>query len=190
MSQHNINNGTSKILNLLNEANDSKFVARKWNIVNDNSKSNYDATNEITYNTEILKSNLCDYNKAYILVRGDITVAVGPATQVAFKYCAPFTKCIKKIHETTTYDAEDLDLLMLMYNLLNYSSKYSETTGSFQFYFKDEVIKFNVHIPNNDNFKCFKYKATLLRNSCSIYCKCCQWLSKKCKNCCDIKYFK
>ena len=53
-----------KILNLLNEANDSKFVTRKWNIVNDNSKSNYDATNEITYNTEILKSNLCDYRNA------------------------------------------------------------------------------------------------------------------------------
>ena len=61
-----------KILNLLNEANDSKFVTRKRNIVNDNSKSICDATNEITYNTEILKSNLCDHNDAYILVRGDI----------------------------------------------------------------------------------------------------------------------
>ena len=53
-----------KILNLLNEANDSKFVTRKWNIVNDNSKSNCDATNETTYNTEMLKSNLCDHNDA------------------------------------------------------------------------------------------------------------------------------
>ena len=61
-----------KVLSLLNEANDSKFVTRKRNIVNDNSKSIYDATNEITYNTEILKSNLCDHNDAYILVRGDI----------------------------------------------------------------------------------------------------------------------
>ena len=55
-----------KILNLLNEANDSKFITRKWNIANGNWKSNYDATNEITYNTEILKSNLCDYSDAYI----------------------------------------------------------------------------------------------------------------------------
>ena len=47
-----------KILILSNEANDYKFVTRKWNIINDNSKSNYDATNKITYNTEILKSNL------------------------------------------------------------------------------------------------------------------------------------
>ena len=74
-----------KILNLLNEASDSKFVTRKWNNVNDNSKSNYDATNEISYHTEVLKSNLCDYNDAYILVRGEITVVAAPATQVAFK---------------------------------------------------------------------------------------------------------
>ena len=60
-----------KILNLLNEANDPKFVTRKWNIVNDNSSSG--VGNEIIYNTEVLKSNLCDYNDAYNLVRGDIT---------------------------------------------------------------------------------------------------------------------
>ena len=54
-----------KILNLLNDANDSKFVTVKWNIVNDNWNSNYAAANEITFNTEILKPNLCDYhNKA------------------------------------------------------------------------------------------------------------------------------
>ena len=53
-----------KILSLLNEASDSKFVKRKWNIVNDNSKSNYDATNEIIYKTEVLNSYLCDYNVA------------------------------------------------------------------------------------------------------------------------------
>ena len=63
-----------KILNLLNEASDSKFLTRKWSIVNDNLKANYGIRNEITYKTEVLKSNLCDYNNAYILVRGDITV--------------------------------------------------------------------------------------------------------------------
>ena len=51
-----------KILDLLNEANDSKFVTRKWNIVNNNSKSNYCAGNEIIYNKEVLKSNLFDYD--------------------------------------------------------------------------------------------------------------------------------
>ena len=65
-----------KTLILLNEANDSKFVIRKWNIVNDQSNANYDAGNEIIYNTEVLKSNLCDYNDAYILVRGDVVTTV------------------------------------------------------------------------------------------------------------------
>ena len=119
-----------KILNLLNEANDSKFVPRKWNIVNDQSNANYDAGNEIVYNTEDLKSNLCNYNDAYILVRGDITVIAAPETQVAFKNCAPFIKCITKFDVTTIDDAEDLDLVMPMYNLIEYSSNYSETTGS------------------------------------------------------------
>ena len=62
-----------KILNLLNEPNDSKFVTRKWNIVNDISNASYGVGNDIICNTEVLKSNLCDNNDAYILVRGDIT---------------------------------------------------------------------------------------------------------------------
>ena len=114
-----------KILNLLNEASNSKFVTRKWNIVNDNSESNYDATNEITYNTGISKSNACDYSDVYIFVRSDITVVAASATQVAFENCAPFTKFTKyitKIDETTTDDAEDLDLVMRIYNLTEYSS--------------------------------------------------------------------
>ena len=123
-----------KILSLLNEANDSKFVARKWNTVNDQSTANYDVGNEIIYNTEVLKDNICDYNDAYILVRGDITVAAAPAAQVSFKNCAPFTKCITKIDETTVDDAEDLDSVMLMYNLIEYSLNCSETTGSLWFY--------------------------------------------------------
>ena len=53
-----------KILNLLNESDDSKFVTRKWKIVNDSSKTNYDVENEIIYNTKVLKSNLCNYNDA------------------------------------------------------------------------------------------------------------------------------
>ena len=63
-----------EILILLIEQNNSKFVTRKWNIVNDQSNAIYDLRNEIIYNTEVLKSNLCDYNDAYILVRGNITI--------------------------------------------------------------------------------------------------------------------
>ena len=82
MKHKKYNNGTSKVLNLLNNATQSKFVTRKTNIVNDKSNANNDLGNEIIYNTEVLKSNLCHYNDAYIFVRADITVAAVPATQV------------------------------------------------------------------------------------------------------------
>ena len=130
----------------MNEANDSKFVTRKWNIVNDNSKANYNVGNEIIYNTEVIKSNLCDYKDAYILVKGDITVTAAPEIQVAFKNCAPFTKCITKINGTTIDHAEHLNLGMPMYNLIEYSSNYSETTGSLWFYSKDEATNLNNYI--------------------------------------------
>ena len=109
-----------KILNLLNDANYSKFVTRKWNIVNDLSHANYEVGNEIIYNKEFLKSNLCDYNDAHILVKGDITVTSAPATQVAYKNCPPFTKCITKNDGTTIDEAKYLDLVTPMYNLKGY----------------------------------------------------------------------
>ena len=74
----------------------------------------------IIYNTEVLKSISCDYSDAYILVRGDITVRANPGTKIAFKYCAPFTKCITKIDKATTDDAANLGLVMPMYNLTEY----------------------------------------------------------------------
>ena len=138
---------------------------RKWSIVNDNSKVSYGVENEITHNTEVLKSNLCDYNDAYILVTGDITIIGDNGHGVAFKNCAPFTKCITNIDGTTIDDAEDLDLVMSMYSLIEYSSNYSETTGSLWFYSKDEAINFNADIANYDNFKSFKYKAKSLGNT-------------------------
>ena len=79
----------------------------------------------------MLKSNLCDFNDAYTLVRGDIvTTAHNNPTPVEFKYCAPFFKCITKIDGAAIDDAEDLDLVMPMYNRIEYTSNYSETTGS------------------------------------------------------------
>ena len=96
---------------------------------------NYGVGNESIYNTEVLnftevlKFNLWDYNDAYILVRGNIiTTAYNIPTQVAFKYCVPFTKCITKVDGTTINDAGDLDLIIPMYSLREYSSNYSETT--------------------------------------------------------------
>ena len=62
-------------------AGNSKFVNRKWNTANDQSNANYNPGTEIIYNTEVLKSNLCDHNDAYILGRGDITVVGDKGTQ-------------------------------------------------------------------------------------------------------------
>ena len=124
-------------------------MTRKWNFVNDQSNANYDVGNEIIYNTEVLKSNLCDYKDAYILVRGDIvTTAHNNPTPVAFKNCGTFTKCIIKIDGTTTDNAEDLDLVMLMYNLIEHSSNYSETIGILWLYSKDEATIFGTDIAN------------------------------------------
>ena len=120
----------------MNETNDSKIIARKWNIVNYNSKSNYDSTNKITYNTDILKSNLCHYSDAHILIRGDITVVAAPATQLAFKSCAPFTKCITKIDETTIDDVHNLDLVVPMHNLIEYSSNIRKQQNVYGFILK------------------------------------------------------
>ena len=86
---------------MLNEASDSKFVTKQCSIVDGQSNANYDVGNEVIFNTEVLKSNICDYNDAYMLVRGDIIVTAAPATRVSFKNCPPFTKCITKIDETT-----------------------------------------------------------------------------------------
>ena len=141
--------------NLLYEPNDSKFVTRKLNVVNDLSNSN-DAGDEIIYNTGVLKSNLCDRNDAWILVRGDITVITAHTTQVSFKNCTPCTKCIKKIDGTVIDDAEDSDLVMPMYDLIKYSLNYSETT-----WWKDEATNFDADIANN-SFKSFEYKTKLL----------------------------
>ena len=83
-------------------------------------------------------------------------------TQVSFKNCVPY---ITKIDGTTADDDEDLELVMLMYILLEYSSNYSETTGSLWFYSKDRAINFDADIANTNNFKSFEYKANLLGNT-------------------------
>ena len=87
---------TQKIVNLLNGSDNenSKFATKKWYIIDSESNGNYSPNNEMKSLTSSLKSNLCDYSDAYILVTGNITV-VGPNdnTKVAFKNCAPFRKC-------------------------------------------------------------------------------------------------
>ena len=79
----------------------------------------------------MIKPNLCDYSYAFILVTGDITVNNADVnTSVAFKNCAPFTKCITYINEEHLETTENLNIIMPMYNLLEYSDNYSDSSGS------------------------------------------------------------
>ena len=88
----------------------------------------------------------------FILVTGDIVITAHYIpTQVAFKNYAPFNKCITKIDGTTIDDAEDLDLVMPTYNLIEYSPNCSETTGNLWFYSKDEGTNSNYDIANSNN---------------------------------------
>ena len=125
----------------------------------------------------MLKSSLCDYSDAYILVKGTITIngagADAAASQadkrdkgVAFKNCAPFTNCISEISNTQVDNAKNIDIVMPMYNLIEYSDNHAKTTGSLWQYFRDEPddniedsesfkskIKITGKTPNNDNEK-------------------------------------
>ena len=94
----------------------------------------------------MLKSSLSDYSNAYILVKGTISVnnsaAAGAAAnntnkKVIFKNCAPFANCITEINNTQIDNAKDIDIVMPMYNLIEYSDNYAKTTGSLWQYCKD-----------------------------------------------------
>ena len=114
----------------------SKFVKIKWYVISDQNNTGYHEGNEsgtiIKFETKVIKSNLCDYSYVYILVTGDITEAGGDAnTRVAFKNCAPFTKFITHINNEHVDSAENLDIIMPMYNLIEYSDNYSDTSVSY-----------------------------------------------------------
>ena len=115
-----------KIINLLDATSDNKdlprFVTKKWIEIYDQSEKNYNINKEIRIKTSILTLDLCNYSSAYIIVKGDITVtnpnnAKGNKA-VAFKNNAPFINCISKINGIKIDNAEDLDVVMPMYNLL------------------------------------------------------------------------
>ena len=87
-------------------------MTRKSNIVNDQQSAYYDVGNELTYKSEALKSNLCDYNDAYMVIRGGITVTAPRTTWICFKNCATFSKYITKIDGTIVDVVEALGLVM------------------------------------------------------------------------------
>ena len=148
------------------------------------SNGNYDLGNEIVYNTEVLKSNLCDNNNAYILLIDIITIVGNVAARVALKICAPFTKPITKLMEPLCA-TEDLDLVMPIHNSLKHSSDYSDTTNSLWFCSKDKAANFNnAMAADDDKFKSFKYKTTLIGSTADENGR------ARCNKCCVIKISK
>ena len=124
---------TQKIIILLNSTENeySIFATKKWCVIDSESKDNYSHENQIKFLTNSLESSICDYSDAYILVTGNINVVGGNNnTKVAFKNCSPFRKCRIEINETFIDEAEHISITMAMYNLIEYSDNYSDTSGS------------------------------------------------------------
>ena len=165
-----------KIINLLDKIDtDSKqFATKKWYIINDENNTNYgvnkdtgvDNPDTIKYDTRVIKPNLCDYVEAYILVDGTIRAAAANVnTRLALKNCAPFTKCNLEINDENVDTAENLDITMPMYNLIEYSDNYQDSSATLYQYKRDEPPEANAIADLTvDNSSSFKYKISLLGN--------------------------
>ena len=142
---------------MINDASNkpSKFRTKNWVEINDESRGTYNVNSQIKFKTTMLKSSLRDYSDAYIIVKGTITVnntaaagadANNTNKKVIFINCTPFTNCISEINNTQIDNAKDIDIVMPMYSLIEYSDNYAKTFGSLWQYCKD--------IPPVDNNKC------------------------------------
>ena len=165
-----------KIINLLDKIDtDSKhFATKKWYIINDENNTNYgvnkdtgaDSPDTITYDTGVLKPNLCDYAEAYILIDGTIRADAADAnTRLAKKNCAPFTKCHLEINDEHVDTAENLNIIMPMYNLIQCSDNYQDPSATLYQYKRDEPPEANaINDLTTNTSSSFKYKVSLLGN--------------------------
>ena len=127
-----------KIINLLEESDDDdilKFQTRKWYVINDQNNGQYGKGDEndstIKFNTEVNKPNICDYSDAYILVTGNIAVVNGNQnTLVAFKNCNAFIRSVLHINDEHVQTSSNIDIIMDMYNVIEYSDNYSDSSAS------------------------------------------------------------
>ena len=121
---------TQKIINLLNDSinEESKFATKKWYVIDSHTKSKHKQGDTIKFETETIKSSLWDYSDAFILVTGNITITADNDTDVAFKDCAQFSACKTVINDVFVDEANHIYIAMLMYNLIEYSDNYSDTS--------------------------------------------------------------
>ena len=132
-----------RIINLLGDIPNqiSKFRIKNWIEINDQSRGVYNTNSDIRFKTTMLKSSLCNYSDVYILVKGTITITGAGADIAArqaderkklviFKNCALFINCKNEINNTGINNAKDIDIVMQMYNLIEYSDNYSKISGN------------------------------------------------------------
>ena len=168
---------------LLSEDNESeqfsKFVTIEY--VRVISLSNmYNENKSIRFKTPMLRSDLCDYSDAYILVKSTVTVTVPGVNNDAnnirdkrnrpliLKNNAPFVSCIRKINGELIEDADDLDIVMPMDNLLEYSKNYRKTIGLLYNYYRDELGGNDNNNDNTINSDTFKYKNKITGNTYNV----------------------
>ena len=143
-----------KVINLSEKIDtDSKhFATKKWYVINDENNPNYGVNKDagannpdtIKYDTRVLKPKLCDYAEAYILVDGTIRgTGSDNNTRLALKNCATFTKCNLEINDDHFDTAENLDIVMPMYNLIEYSDNYQDSSATLYQYKRDEPPEAN-----------------------------------------------
>ena len=169
---------------LLSEDNESeklsKFVTREYVRVN-SLLDTYNENKSIRFKTPMLRSNLCDYSDAYILVNGTITVTAAEGANnirekrnkpLILKNNAPFALCITRISGELIEDADDLDIVMPMHNSLEYSKNYRKTIGPLYNYYRDELSDDaddnnfrNIKVVNSNSFK---YKNKIIGNTYNI----------------------
>ena len=153
-----------KIINLLNHSSneESKFATKKWYVTDSQTtKGKYKQGDVIKFETETIKSSICDYSDAFISVTGNITAAVNNDTDVAFKNCAPIFTRIAKTDDAFADKANHIYIAMPTYNLIENNDKYSDTSGSLLHFKRDEGPADNADLSIN-NSQSFKYKAALL----------------------------
>ena len=118
---------------MLNDSSNKeyKFATKKWYVIDSEAtKDKYKQNNSIKFETESIKSSLCDYSDAFVLVTGDIiTVTANNDTDVAFKNCVPFSTCKTEI-DVFIDEANHIYIAVGMFNLIEYNDNYSDTSGS------------------------------------------------------------
>ena len=146
--------------------------------VHDQSGETYNTNKQIRFKTSMLRSDLCDFSDACIVVKGIATVSADERDrdemnrQVILKNNAPFISCLSKINGILIENAEDLDIVIPMYDLLKYNKNYSKTSASLWNYYRDELTdeKNNNNDPNKNviNSKSFKNKTSITGSTYNV----------------------